>query len=284
MKIYRERRSLRGYWRELLLVLLVFEGMSCQVMYQSHHPYFPYHRTPAAQEPTKESLVDGARSNSPYSSYPSSQYQSVTNLSSPENASTAAVAASTNASAPALPPLTRGGQAGLKAVKGEKESGEDSFSWNGRDGGDEEGHRSAHYLSANCVIFTYYTGDVSKELENHFTASLSPASRDPLPLSARNLPPSFWDSSWVSPSLPREEAYQDPYSGDPWQQYMAAQMAVGGGYSPHMYSHRSYSSLLLQSRPREWGEGGPAGYWGDSVAAAHHPATHMANHKDWAWF
>ena len=35
------------------------------------------------------------------------------------------------------------------------------------------------------------------------------------------------------------------------------------------------------------GEGGPAGYWGDSVsgvtaAAAHHP--HMANHKDWAWF
>ena len=30
----------------------------------------------------------------------------------------------------------------------------------------------------------------------------------------RNLPPSFWDSSWVSPSLPREEAYQDPYSGN----------------------------------------------------------------------
>ena len=72
-------------------------------------------------------------------------------------------------------------------------------------------------------------------------------------------------------------------AGDPWQQYMAAQMAVGGGYSPHMYSHRwaiasilttttnttiitstntnkqyfdrrSYSSLLLQSRPREWGK------------------------------
>ena len=27
-------------------------GMSCQVMYQAHHPYFPYHRTPA-QEPVK---------------------------------------------------------------------------------------------------------------------------------------------------------------------------------------------------------------------------------------
>jgi len=246
------------------------QGMSCQVMYQSHHPYFPYHRTPA-QDPAKESLADGTRSNSPYS-YPSSQYPV-------GGGSTDVSSATTIADAPTLPPLTRGGQAGLKAVKGEKETVEESFSWNERDG--EEGHRSAHYLSANCVIFTYYTGDVAKALDNHFTASLSPAIRDPLPLSARNLPPSFWDSSWVSPSLPREEAYQDPYSGDPWQQYMAAQMAVGGGYSPHMYSHRSYSSLLLQSRPREWGEGG-AGYWGDSAAAAHHP--HMANHKDWAWF
>ena len=31
---------------------------------------------------------------------------------------------------------------------------------------------------------------------------------------------------------------QNDDAGDPWQQYMAAQMAVGGGYSPHMYSHR----------------------------------------------
>jgi len=257
-------------------------GMSCQVMYQAHHPYFPYHRTPA-QEPVKESLVEGGRSNSPYSTG-SSSYPSSATTGYPINEESQA----SNANATTLPPLTRGGQVpvGLKAVKGEKDTGEESgFAWNERDG--EEGHRSAHYLSANCVIFTYYTGDVAKELDSHFTASLSPTSRDPLPLSARNLPPSFWDSSWVSPSLPREEPYQDPYSGDPWQQYMAAQMAVGGGYSPHMYSHRSYSSLLLQSRPREWGEGGPAGYWGDSVsgvtaAAAHHP--HMANHKDWAWF
>ena len=49
----------------------------------------------------------------------------------------------------------------------------------------EEGHRAAHYMSANCVIFTYYTGEVSKALDTHFTASLSPAARDPLPLSAR---------------------------------------------------------------------------------------------------
>ena len=76
-------------------------------------------------------------------------------------------------------------------------------------------------------------------------------------MSARNLPPSFWDSSWVrTPSIPSStELYSaDPYSTDPWHNYMAAQMAVGGSYSAHqMYTARSYSSLLLQSR-REWVE------------------------------
>ena len=60
--------------------------------------------------------MDGTRSNSPYSSYPSSQYPAAVaaaagaNLPAVENAA----AGSTNASAPALPPLTRGGQVSLK--------------------------------------------------------------------------------------------------------------------------------------------------------------------------
>ena len=37
----------------------------------------------------------------------------------------------------------------------------------------------------------------------------------------------------------------DDCAGDPWQQYMAAQMAVGGGYSPHMYSHRLVTFFTL---------------------------------------
>ena len=86
---------------------------------------------------------------------------------------------------------------------------------------------------------------------------LKSSSLESIPLSARNLPPSFWDSSWVgTPSIPSStELYSaDPYSTDPWHNYMAAQMAVGGSYSAHqMYTARSYSSLLLQSR-REWVE------------------------------
>ena len=100
------------------------------------------------------------------------------------------------------------------------------------------------------------TTEVSKPIVKSFSNYFCLFS-DFVPLSARNLPPSFWDSSWVrTPSLPSStDLYSsDPYSSDPWHNYMAAQMAVGGSYSAHqMYTARSYSSLLLQSR-REWVE------------------------------
>jgi len=163
-----------------------------------------------------------------------------------------------------LPPLLRVGDKLAAAhvsshvsqvVKGERDG----------DVGEEE-QRSAQYLSANCVIFTYYTGDISKLVDEHFTKALSQSSdRDHVPLSARNLPPSFWDCNWVgSPSSDLTSAqyggdhahWPSPASSDPWHNYMAAQMAVtGGSYSAHHMYHnaRSYSSLLLHSR-REWVE------------------------------
>lgn len=129
----------------------------------------------------------------------------------------------------------------LDKVKGEK------------DGDYGEQQRSAQYLSANCVIFTYYSGEISKVVDDHFSKALSQTEqRESIPLLARNLPPSFFDSSWVGqPSLP-PQPHADLYSeyGDPWQSYMASMT----GYSAHqMYTARSYSSLLLQSR-REWVE------------------------------
>ena len=44
---------------------------------------------------------------------------------------------------------------------------------------------------------------------------------------------------------PRDGDDHNNDAGDPWQQYMAAQMAVGGGYSPHMYSHRWAIASIL---------------------------------------
>ena len=37
---------------------------------------------------------------------------------------------------------------------------------------DEEETRRAQYLSANCVIFTYMAGDISKLVDDHFTKAL----------------------------------------------------------------------------------------------------------------
>ena len=110
----------------------------------------------------------------------------------------------------------------VKVVKGEKEGeeGQQSYGWGEKEG--EEEQRTAHYLSANCVIFTYHSGEVSAALDTHFTASLSPAAPSSvLPLASRQLPPSFWDSGWKAPV--REEPYSAEYA-DPWQQYMAAQV------------------------------------------------------------
>ena len=72
---------------------------------------------------------------------------------------------------------------------------------------------------------------------------------DHVPLSARNLPPSFWDCNWVgSPSSDLSSAqyggdhahWPSPASSDPWHNYMAAQMAVtGGSYSAHHMYHNA---------------------------------------------
>ena len=156
-----------------------------------------------------------------------------------------------------MPPLIRAGDKShvshvSQVVKGEREGG-----------CEEEPQRTAQYLSANCVIFTYYTGDIIEMVDEHFAKALSQASdrgrwclaiystssifqysfADHVPMSARNLPPSFWDCNWVgSPSLPTDPlAYSDHWSpSDPWHNYMAAQMAVSGGsYSAHHMYHNA---------------------------------------------
>ena len=118
----------------------------------------------------------------------------------------------------------------MQVVKGERD----------RDVSEDEQQRSAQYLSANCVIFTYCTGDITKMVDDHFARALSQSSdREHVPMSARNLPPSFWDCNWVgSPGLSQ---YSDHWTtSDPWHNYMAAQMAVSGGsYSAHQMYHNA---------------------------------------------
>ena len=61
-----------------------------------------------------------------------------------------------------LPPLIRAGDKAV-SIKGERDPGEP---------GEPGEQRSAQYLSANCVIFTYVAGDISKLVDDHFTKAL----------------------------------------------------------------------------------------------------------------
>ena len=52
-------------------------------------------------------------------------------------------------------------QAGVKAVKGEKDKdGEVPYMWGEKAG--EEGQRTANYMSDGSLYITYYTGDLTK--------------------------------------------------------------------------------------------------------------------------
>ncbi|XP_061899533.1 transcription cofactor vestigial-like protein 2a isoform X1 [Entelurus aequoreus] len=109
---------------------------------------------------------------------------------------------------------------------------------------DKEVSPGTEYLSARCVIFTYFQGDISAVVDEHFsralsqTASLYPSSSGhkapkdgSFPMSQRSFPPSFWHSSYqssVSSSLasalsaPHSElAFTgDPYSPSPLHSHL----------------------------------------------------------------
>ncbi|GBP64072.1 Protein vestigial [Eumeta japonica] len=99
----------------------------------------------------------------------------------------------------------------------------------GETGGGARGR--AQYFSANCVVFTHYSGDVATVVDEHFARALSCAEKgkESSPLSARNLPASFFDSSLCAGAGAGGAGVAGDlydYHHDPWhqhyQQYTAA--------------------------------------------------------------
>lgn len=89
----------------------------------------------------------------------------------------------------------------------------------------------AEYLSSRCVLFTYYQGDISSVVDEHFSRALSSymdregkrrapdhqGTDTPSPSSRRSFPPSFWDSNYTSPhSRPHCDTAAPSYSMDPY--------------------------------------------------------------------
>lgn len=123
----------------------------------------------------------------------------------------------------------------------------------GDDEESQDGNSSrAQYVSANCVVFTHYQGDTAAVVDEHFSRALDKTShsKESSPMSARNFPPSFWNSQHFGGSAGSAhhgnaaELYSEHYHhGDAWYQYSQHHRAV------HDYHHHNmaaqYSGLLL---------------------------------------
>ncbi|XP_037518811.1 uncharacterized protein DDB_G0271670 isoform X1 [Rhipicephalus sanguineus] len=119
-------------------------------------------------------------------------------------------------------------------------------------GGTSAAPGDAHYVSDNCVVFTYYSGDISSVVDEHFSRALSESGaydgtagsscksgasqlKDAPPMAQRNFPASFWN------------CHQSPTGGSSSHGMSTATGSAGGSVSspvdlyassePHPYHH-----------------------------------------------
>ncbi|XP_057678005.1 transcription cofactor vestigial-like protein 2a [Corythoichthys intestinalis] len=166
---------------------------------------------------------------------------------------------------------------------------------------DKEPPPGAQYLSARCVLFTYFHGDIGAVVDQHFSRALSlqaSSVKTPkdgwFPMSQRNFPPSFWNGSYASGvpsslagalSAPHSElapfAAGEPYGPpslhghpDAWHPYSLG--AQGSAYARHEVYGAAfdprYGSLLVPSvrphhRPATGGSPCDPGGKGESAVA-----------------
>ncbi|XP_063773275.1 transcription cofactor vestigial-like protein 2 isoform X2 [Pseudophryne corroboree] len=123
----------------------------------------------------------------------------------------------------------------------------------------------AEYINSRCVLFTYFQGDISSVVDEHFSRALSlpssysPSSasaktprsasswRDPsFPMSQRSFPPSFWNSSFQPSAITAPSSLGsslgNPLSGP------HTEISLGADH----YSPASLHSHLHQGPPEPW--------------------------------
>ncbi|XP_041976214.1 protein vestigial [Aricia agestis] len=128
------------------------------------------------------------------------------------------------------------------------------------------GRARAQYVSANCVVFTHYAGDVAAVVDEHFARALAvDKPKEGVPMASRNLPASFFNAMAAggggggggSGGGGGHCGGLELYEYDPWHQHY--------GY-PHRHAaeyhaqHMGYGGLLLgrgslhaQYKPVDWG-------------------------------
>ncbi|KAG5675695.1 hypothetical protein PVAND_005579 [Polypedilum vanderplanki] len=115
------------------------------------------------------------------------------------------------------------------------------------------------YISATCVVVTHYAGDVASVVDEHFTRALNfneKNSKESNPMSARNFPPSFWNSNYVPPT-PTATHHQMSdlystetglYSTEPW----VHNAAHYGSYAAHAHAYHHNMAQYLRL-PQQYG-------------------------------
>ncbi|XP_045446315.1 protein vestigial [Melitaea cinxia] len=139
----------------------------------------------------------------------------------------------------------------------------------------------AQYVSANCVVFTHYSGDVAAVVDEHFARALAlDKPKEGVPMSSRNLPASFFNAT-AGPAC----AGLDLYDYDPWHQHYA-----GYGHAAHRHA-AEYHAAAAHHNMAAAGYGGlllgrgslHAQYkpvdWPHAAHHAHH-AHHASPHLD----
>ncbi|KAM9777347.1 transcription cofactor vestigial-like protein 2b [Neosynchiropus ocellatus] len=124
---------------------------------------------------------------------------------------------------------------------------------------DKQESPEAEYLTSRCVLFTYYQGDISSVVDEHFSRALSsymdgegkrraadPRNTEtPSPSSRRSFPPSFWDSNYSSPQNRSHcETTAPSYSMDPYAPGLHPGL-------PHPHAHPHHHAH--PHAPESWG-------------------------------
>lgn len=180
--------------------------------------------------------------------------------------------------------------------------------------------QNVKFLTSNCVLVTNYCGDAANVVDEHFARALShntgfeqkhgaATGKDSVPMTQRNLPASFWNSTYHSRSTVTSlghggghDLYSDPYhssalhglhqSADPWHYALATQAAgYPGGYggatagvAAAAARFNSYNPLLFPGGSRLPAAGQPSksdwagrGYPDVGGELAGHPHPHSVH-------
>ncbi|XP_067862827.1 transcription cofactor vestigial-like protein 2b isoform X2 [Heptranchias perlo] len=145
----------------------------------------------------------------------------------------------------------------------------------------EKERPEAEYINSKCVLFTYFNGDISSVVDEHFTRALSnynPESRSckprrgstgssegPSSLTQRNFPASFWDSNYQAPPAPASASASAASSSSLSSPHSELHFASTEPYPAALHPH-------LAQPPEHWHYplGGPLS---PQSSAYHHPRT-----------